>query len=205
MAKTRDRLIAATNELFRRRGYNGTGLKDVTTAAEATTGSLYHFFPGGKSELARAVVAETGRAYEELFIAIADAADGPAEGVGDFFDGAAAVLAETDYIDVCPIGTVAREVANTDDALRAISDQVFAGWILALAQRLTVAGVPEAAARALATTVVAALEGGFILTRTGRDAEVLRTIGAQMRRLVDDAVTAAEPDKKCEAPAGESG
>ncbi len=51
-------------------------MKDVTTAAEATTGSLYHFFLGGKSELARAVVSETGLAYEQLFEAIADAALG---------------------------------------------------------------------------------------------------------------------------------
>lgn len=184
MADTRERLVTATNELFRRRGYNGTGLKDVTTAAEATTGSLYHFFPGGKSELATAVVAETGTAYEQLFEAIADQAAGPAEGVRDFFDGAAAVLAETDYIDVCPIGTVAREVANTDEGLRLASDRVFNGWIDALTNRLTGAGLDPGESRSLATTVVAALEGGFILSRTARNADVLRAIGGQMCELV---------------------
>ena len=52
MTGTRERIVTATNELFRRRGYNGTSLKDVTVASGATTGSLYHFFPGGKAELA---------------------------------------------------------------------------------------------------------------------------------------------------------
>lgn len=185
MANTRDRLLAATNELFRRRGYNGTGLKDVTTAAGATTGSLYHFFPGGKSELAEAVITESGLAYQQLFEAIADDAAGPAEAISDFFDGAAQVLADTDYIDVCPIGTVAREVASTDDTLRVASDRVFAGWIDAATSRFTHAGLAEEDARHLATTVVAALEGGFILARARRDPAVLREIGLQMRSLAE--------------------
>lgn len=192
MTDTRQRLITATNESFRRRGYHGTALSDVRAASGATTGSLYHFFPGGKSELARAVVTETGAAYQELFEAIADAADGPAAGVGDFFDGAAGVLAETDYIDVCPIGTVAREVANTEETLRTASHGVFTSWTEALSTRLTGAGVSDGEARSVATTVIAALEGGFILARTARDADVLRTIGAHMRDLVARSVAAAE-------------
>lgn len=185
MASTRDRLLAATNELFRQRGYNGTGLKDVTTAAGATTGSLYHFFPGGKRALAEAVIAESGLAYQQLFETIADDAAGPAEAISDFFEGAAQVLAETNYIDVCPIGTVAREVASTDDTLRIASDRVFNGWIEAATIRFTHAGLAEESARHLATTVVAALEGGFILARTRRDPAVLQEIGYQMRSLVE--------------------
>jgi AcrR family transcriptional regulator len=191
MTGTRQRLVAATNELFRRRGYNGTGLKEVTVTAEATTGSLYHFFPGGKSELAAAVITETGAAYQQLFELIADGAPGVADGVRDFFDGAAAVLAETDYVDVCPIGTVAREVASTDETLRATSGRVFAGWIDALTARLVDAGLDRPEAKDVATSVVAALEGGFILSRTARDADLLRSIGAQMHDLVAGRVATA--------------
>lgn len=191
MASTRDRLIATTNELFRRRGYNGTGLKDVTTGAEATTGSLYHFFPQGKVQLAAAVIAESGLAYQQLFEAIADDAADPAEAIGNFFDGAADVLADTGYIDVCPIGTVAREVASTEETLRVASDHVFNGWIKAAADRFARAGLPDDASKRLATTVVAALEGGFILARTTRDADALREIGHQMRDLVEAQLAAA--------------
>lgn len=185
MADTRDRLLAATNELFRCRGYNGTALKDVTTAADATTGSLYHFFPGGKVQLAEAVITESGLAYQHLFEAIADDAAGPAQAIVDLFDGAAQVLGDTGYIDVCPIGTVAREVANTEETLRVASDRVFAGWIDAATDRFARAGLADAASRSLATTVIAALEGGFILARTSRDAQVLRDIGLQMRDLIN--------------------
>src|SRR5579862_450589 len=163
VAGTRDRLLTATNESFRRRGYNGTSLKHVTEAAHAPTGSLYHFFPGGKDELTREVLVTSGAAYRELFEAIADAAASPGDAVTDFFDGAATVLEETDFIDPCPIGTVAREVASTNDELRAATEQVFASWIDAATARLTAAGVADEEAATLATTFVAALEGAFVL------------------------------------------
>ena len=185
MAATRDRIVAATNELFRRSGYNGTSLRQVTDAAGAPTGSLYHFFPRGKAELAAAVITETGASYLELFELIAAAAANPGAAVGDFFDGAAETLEQSDYIDVCPIGTVAREVANTNDRLRGAADQVFSSWIESLGKHLETAGLTTTEATALATTVVAALEGSFVLARTRRDADVLRHTGQHIRQLVD--------------------
>src|SRR5262245_15807507 len=109
---TRDRIVTATSELFRARGYHGTSLKHVTAASGAPIGSVYHFFPGGKVALAEAVITESGAAYRALFELIADAAPDPVAAVRDFFDGAAEVLVETGYLDACPIGTVALEVAS---------------------------------------------------------------------------------------------
>ena len=191
MADTRDRLLTATNESFRRRGYNGTSMKDVTSAARAPTGSLYHFFPGGKDELAAEVIATSGAVYRELFEAISDAATSPGAAVTDFFDGAAAVLEETDFIDPCPIGTVAREVASTNEPLRVATERVFASWIDAATTRLAAAGIANDDAECLATAIVAALEGSFVLARAKRDANVLRETGRVMRRVVETALQRA--------------
>jgi AcrR family transcriptional regulator len=185
MTDTRDRLLTATTESFRRRGYNGTSLKHITTAAGAPIGSLYHFFPGGKDELALAAITESGQAYRQLFELIADAAADVPAAITDFFDGAATVLAETDYIDPCPIGTVAREVASTNDMLRDGTGRVFAGWIDAVAARLEAHGLDSDTAFELATATVAALEGGFVLARARRDPEPLRAAGRCMRRLIE--------------------
>lgn len=188
MASTRERLVTATNELFRRRGYHGTGLKEITTAAAATTGSLYHYFPGGKRELARAVLIESGESYRQLFELIADEADSAADGVLSFFDGAAQVLEDSDFIDLCPIGTVAREVASTDEDLRLVAATVFDSWVDSAARRLERDGIDPATARELAEVLVTTLEGGFLLARSRRDAGVLRRLGPRMGGLVDDAV-----------------
>jgi AcrR family transcriptional regulator len=77
---TRDRIVTATSELFRTRGYHGTSLKHVTAASGAPIGSVYHFFPGGKVALAEAVITESGAAYRALFELIADAAPDPVHG-----------------------------------------------------------------------------------------------------------------------------
>jgi AcrR family transcriptional regulator len=196
VASTRDRIITATGELFRRQGYNGTSLKQVTQAARAPFGSLYHSFPGGKEELGEAVVTTSGRAYRELFEVIYDAAAGPAEAITDFFDGAAAVLEETGYVDACPIGTVALEVASTNDRLRRATAAVFASWVEAAADRLEAAGVARTQAEELATALVAAVEGGFMLSRAARSGEPMRATGRLMRQLVEAALAQSAADAR---------
>src|SRR5688572_15559233 len=191
MTGTRDRLISATGELFRQQGYNGTSLKQVTVAAGAPTGSLFHFFPGGKEDLADAVVRTSGAAYGELYVLIADAAADPASAITDFFDGAAAVLEETGYLDACPIGTVALEVASTNDRLRRATADVFASWIELAAARLQAAGIAPDRATELATALVAAVEGGFMLSRAARSAEPMRTAGRLLREVVESSLAAA--------------
>lgn len=188
MSDTRTRIVGATNELFRRRGYNGTALKDVTIAAEATTGSLYHFFPGGKVELTEATLRESGAAYLELFVSIAIEAGDIVTAVKAFFDGAADQLEETGFIDICPIGGVAREVASVDERLRRASADVFDSWLDSASYAFREAGLPDVEARALAATMVASIEGGFVLARTKRDGDVLRAIGMNVQALVRAAV-----------------
>lgn len=184
MAGTRDRILAATTELFRRRGYNGTALRDVTTAAAATTGSLYHFFPGGKADLAEAFITESGAAYQQLFEMMIDEVPDLAAAVRGFFDGAADVLAEGGFVDICPIGTVAGEIASSHEVLRLAADRVFSSWIGATASRFATAGLARAEAEELATTVIATLEGGFLLARCRQDEELLRAGGRHMGDLI---------------------
>ena len=112
MNATRDRIVASTTELFQRGGFNGTSLKQITEASNATTGSLYHFFPKGKEQLAREVLLVSGAEYWDRFESIADATADPADAVEAFFDGAAELLAATDFVDPCVTGTIAREVAS---------------------------------------------------------------------------------------------
>ncbi|MEO6571147.1 MAG: TetR/AcrR family transcriptional regulator [Ilumatobacteraceae bacterium] len=191
MPSTRDRLITATNESFRRRGFHGTSMQSVVTSADATIGSLYHFFPAGKTELAEATVRETGRAYGELIGMFL--ADGRSVGaaIGAFFDGAAEVLVETEFLDVCPIGTVAREIAGEHEGIRAAAAEVFRQWADILVTALAANGVDPDDARAASVMVICLFEGAVLLARTARDPEVMRTAGRSAAGLVDHVVPAA--------------
>ena len=188
MVSTRDRIIVATNELFRRNGYNGTSLSQISEASNATIGSIYHFFPGGKEALAVAVIETTGSVYRQLFEAIAAGASDPASAYRDFFDGAAALLEQSGFIDPCPIGTIAREVANTNESLRVAARNAFDSWIEAARDHLAAAGIPREEAEDLALLFVSTVEGTFVLSRTRRDTKSLTAACSYLGRLVDDAI-----------------
>ena len=177
-ADTRDRIIDTSAELFRRQGYNGTGVKQIAAAAAAPFGSLYHFFPGGKEQLGAETIRTSGAMYMRLFTEIAAAAPDVESAVQDFFAGAAETLRETDYADACPIATVALEVASTCEPLREATADVFGGWIDGASAYFAAAGIPPARARALAFSMLSLLEGAFIFCRAMRSTEPLAAAGA---------------------------
>lgn len=192
MSDTRTRILTATNELFRRQGYNGTSLKDITGAAAATTGSLYHFWPGGKDELTAEVLMTSGATYGELFETMLVGEDDLGQAIAAFFDAGAQVMETSDFIDPCPIGTVAREVASTNEGLRSVANAVFEGWVDVGAARFERAGLGTDLARELAASMIATIEGGFVLARTSRDAAPFRATGRHFEVLVDAMLAAAD-------------
>lgn len=189
MQSTRDRIVIASAELFRRQGLTATGLKQISAEAQAPFGSIYHFFPGGKDELADEVIRRSGAFYLLLFEAIMEPAPDVATGVRDFFAGAGETLRSTDFEDACPIAVVALEVASTSDRLRQASAEVFTSWIDAAVARFAAAGIPPAQAHDLALEVLMALEGAFLFCRTLRTTEPMDVAG----RAAGDAVAAALP------------
>ena len=184
MAGTKERIMEATAELFRRQGYTGTGLKQIAAAAGAPFGSLYHFFPGGKEQLSEAVIRSSGDMYFGLFEAIMSASPDVATGVANFFSGAAGVLRETGYADACPIETIALEVASTNETLRIATADVFESWISGMTRYFGAAGIPPRSARDLAMVVIAALEGAFVLSRAMRTTEAVDAAGVSAAAAV---------------------
>jgi len=185
---TRERIVDAAAELLRERGYAGTGLKAISTKAQAPSGSLYHFFPGGKEELAAAALRHAAVGYARQVDAVLnEAGDDVVAAVRLGFDRAAELLVETDYADACPIATVALEVASTNEPLREVAGSIFEGWLRGLEARFATGGLDVDAARAFATLFLAALEGGFLLSRSARDPAPLRRLG----QTVADAIEAA--------------
>ncbi len=185
---TRERIVISTAELFRRQGYNATGLKRIVTAAQAPFGSIYHFFPGGKEQLGAEVIRTSGHMYEQLIPAVFDPAPDPVTGIREFFAGAAQHLVETNYEDACPIATVALEVSSSSEPMREACADVFESWISAGATRFEMAGLRPAAARELTIGMLCALEGAFVLARALRSTEPLEVAGDAIARAAEEAL-----------------
>ncbi len=178
MTSTKDRILYAAAELFRRKGYTGTGLKEVSAQAQAPFGSLYHHFPGGKEDLGEQVIRVSGAFFLQLFVHIADEAPDVGTAVEDFFRGAGQTLVATDFQDACPIAVIALEVASANETLRVATADVFESWLGEAAARFAAAGADAAQARELALCVVASLEGAFLLCRALRSTEPMDVAGA---------------------------
>lgn len=188
---TKDRILDTTTDLFRRYGYNGTGLKQIVANANAPFGSIYHFFPGGKEQLGDETIRRAGEMYGELVAAVFDAAPDAVTGTSDVFTGAAEVLRETDYLDPCPVATIALEVASANDRLRRATADVFESWIAGATERYAAAGIPEARAREIGISLIGALEGAFVLGRALRSTEPLEITGRAVTALVREELSSS--------------
>jgi AcrR family transcriptional regulator len=186
---TRERIIAASAELFRLQGYNATGVKQIVTAAQAPFGSVYHHFPGGKEQLGAEAIRTSGKLYELLIPAVFDVAPDLVTGVRMFFAGAAQHLIETDYADACPIATVALEVSSSSDVMREACADVFESWVVAGAARYEGTPLTAENARRLTIAMIAALEGAFVLARAQRSTESLEIAGELVAQAVEAALS----------------
>lgn len=183
MTDTRERIISASAELFRHQGLTGTGMKQIVGQAAAPYGSIYHFFPGGKDELAEEVIRTSGAAYQQMVLAILESVTEPLESLTHTFGVAAEELVASDYADACPIATIALEVASSNEPLRIATAEVFDAWVNAGTEWFG-RWIPDpATARWLAQSMIMLLEGAFILSRAARDPEPLHAAGRAVVEL----------------------
>ncbi|MFF1449216.1 TetR/AcrR family transcriptional regulator [Streptomyces sp. NPDC058274] len=161
---TADRLVESTRELLWERGYVGTSPKAIQRHAGAGQGSMYHHFTG-KPELALAAIRRTA---EELWAT----AEGVLNSPGTPYERIAAyLLRERDVLRGCPVGrlTMDPDVIASEE-LRAPVDEM----LDRLRERL--AGIveegqeqgqfaPSLDAEEIAATIVATVQGGYVLAR----------------------------------------
>ncbi|MFE7633732.1 TetR/AcrR family transcriptional regulator [Kitasatospora sp. NPDC057518] len=182
--ETRARLIAGTRELIEAQGYFGTGLNRIVAATGAPRGSLYFHFPGGKDQLVAAALTQAGQEVEALLASLAGEGAGTVTLAGRLIDAFAERLERSRYTSGCPIATVALEVAGTNEALRALCAELYAGWQRILADRLEGEGFSPAEARVAAGQTLALVEGAVLLASVRRGPEPLNHARQAVRRLL---------------------
>ncbi|WP_410613383.1 TetR/AcrR family transcriptional regulator [Amycolatopsis sp. lyj-109] len=167
---TRDQLVDSARELLWERGYVGTSPKAIQQRAGAGQGSMYHHF-AGKKDLALAAVQ---RSAEELLAA----ADAQLRSPGTAVERITAYLRrEREVLKGCPIGRLTQDPdIVADPELRAPVDETLTRVRARLAEVLDegrAAGELPATldTAALAATIVAVLQGGYVLARAANSPE----------------------------------
>ncbi len=160
------------------RGVVNTSTEEILRAGQVSNSQLYHYF-ADKDDLTRAVVAyqvERVVGYQETMLARLDSF----AALEGWRDAAVSMVSQRRGRGGCPIGSLASELADLDEASRQILCAGFERWETAIRDGLTsmrdrgeLQADADPGRLALATLV--ALQGGLLLTQTRRDAAPLAT------------------------------
>jgi TetR/AcrR family transcriptional repressor of lmrAB and yxaGH operons len=187
-AKHRDKIVRATAELLRRRGYAATGINEIAELSGAPKGSLYHYFPGGKEQIAAEAVRYAGERVCATISDLARTHQSPADAVRAYGQLLGGWMAKSGFIDGCPIATTMLEIGPNDSAIVEAGRAAFASWAEGFADALRTSGVAAAKAHNVARSAVMILEGALILARVERSAAAIETAAEQAANLFDEAV-----------------
>lgn len=172
-------VIPLVAEVFRELGFEGATLSRITERTGLGKGTLYHFFPGGKDDMAKTILAEIDGWFERnVFEPLRR--DDPAQAIAGMWQ------AVDDYFRsggrICIVGAFALEATRDrfSDAIRGY----FSRWIEALRDALVRAGRDGESAALDAEDVVAGIQGALVLSRATGDRELFsRSLGRLKTRL----------------------
>jgi AcrR family transcriptional regulator len=183
---SRERTIRSAALLFRERGVDGTGLREVVEHARAPRGSLQHHFPGGKEQLVvEAVAWIAGKAAEPLRATLDATPPPPARTVvAELFERFRSLLTMTDYRAGCPIAAAVVDGGADHDAVAAAAHEAFRRWAGPLEQALRRGGLSEVRAARVALLVISSVEGALIMSRARRDMDALDAAAAEIDLLL---------------------
>jgi TetR/AcrR family transcriptional repressor of nem operon len=164
---TRQRLVESARYLFWERGFGGTSMADLLAHAKVNSGSFYHFFDS-KEALLREVLESYLVALQPMIVEPAyQATPKPIERIFAILEGYRERILITNAQYGCPLGRLALEIDPENRPAHKLIAENFRGWIDAVRKCLEDAMLPAGTdIDALATYVLATMEGGVMLSRS---------------------------------------
>ncbi len=157
---------------MRVKGANGTTLDDVIAASGASKSQLYRHFPDKEALIRNVVALQGARVLEREQRQLGRL--NSFSGLRRWRNVLVQLNALHDGAYGCMLGSMANEVADQDQQARATLQEMFVSWedlIVAGLRRMQDNGSlkPGADPDALATGLMAALQGGYLLAQTAHD------------------------------------
>lgn len=182
---SRARMVAGAADMISRRGLNATSVRELAKHTRAPLGSTYHYFPGGKYDLATEAVRWTDEITTGILTKELSA--GPLAGLQAFLAIWRKVVLDSDFHAGCPVLAVSVEdLPEEQSAPREAAAAAFGNWTAMLATSMQQHGASALDAQRVATLVVAAVEGTVAMCRAQRTIEPLDQVTAELVRIVGE-------------------
>jgi TetR/AcrR family transcriptional regulator, transcriptional repressor for nem operon len=186
--KRRNAILDAAARVIRERGFSHTSVDELIHATGLSGKShFYHYFPS-KEALGMAVIdRQFERFTERGLVILREPMIEPIDRLALFIDTLVAVQREREGGTGSPFGNLVGELADSHEGFRRRLDDVFARWTGELVELLREVGPAlrdGVDTVRLARFIIAALEGGMLVTRVTRDVGVMEGIGADLKRFI---------------------
>ena len=183
--ETRQRIVDAAADLIFEQGVTHTTIEDVRAAADVSSSQLYHYFDD-KPSLVRAVIEHQADAIvggQETFDL------STLKGLRAWRDWVIEHQRDLNCTGGCPIGSLGSELAETDPEARAQVSDGFKRWEITIRdglRKMQAQGrfTPDTDPDTLALALLAALQGGLLLTQIQRDTKPLEAALDAMLELI---------------------
>jgi TetR/AcrR family transcriptional repressor of lmrAB and yxaGH operons len=180
--RSREEIVIALFELFRHAGYEGVSIGDISKATGLGRSSLYHYFPGGKADMAAVVVG-----FAKVWVSTNILA--PLRKAGALETRINAMLAAVRTLyrgGEAPCLVASMLLSRGRDPIGADVGALIRDWIDALAAALVDDGRDEKDAAERATTAVITIEGALIVARAAERLDIFeKALGEARKGLLD--------------------
>lgn len=175
-------MLQSAVEVLRERGAAGVTVDEVLARSGAPRGSVYHHFPGGRSQILREALQMAG---DEITSSIDEAAgENTAVLLRRFVQLWEQALIDSDYTAGCPVLAAAVGSGEDEDQLTTVAAEIFGRWREASKQAFIREGFDPGEATSLAHTTISTMEGAVVLCRSVRSLEPLYDVAGQLEFLI---------------------
>lgn len=180
---SRERMLEATIALMRGSGLSGAGINEIVRESGAPKGSVYHFFPNGKLQIATEALA----IYSVRIMGLIDGALAsrrrPADKVKALFDMFARRVEEADFRKSCAVGAVSLDLDDDLEELRRVLAATLEEWAALIARHFDFGDARRT--RSFAGLILTAIEGAHIRCRAERSSRPFKEAGAWLAGLAE--------------------
>ncbi|MCK0473126.1 TetR/AcrR family transcriptional regulator [Halalkalibacter sp. APA_J-10(15)] len=185
---TKDIFLKTASRLFRHQGYHATGMNQIIKESKKPKGSLYHFFPNGKEELAIEAVLMTRKSSSEHLKKTIEPYQCPVEAIQALFRHFEKEL-DIDYIKEggpAPIGLLTLETASMSQELRSVCRDTYYEWQSILEQKFIKCGLSKKVAAEKSVTTIVLMEGAVTLSIANQSTEPFSIVSKQLFHLFNN-------------------
>lgn len=191
--QTRRKIVEAAAPIFNKRGYEGSSLSELMLATGLKKGGIYRHFSSKEELAAEAFDYTWGAAWNARLVHVDEKANGIEklkQLIANF------VKHRSPVAGGCPILNTAIDADDGNPVLRAHVTKALRSWLSRLqtiVDRAQARGEtqPGVDPKAVATLIVASLEGALMMSRIQRSDEALQRVQAHLNRYLEDEVAAS--------------